>query len=329
MRAWLIAWLLGLGTCVGCLLTLMLHHLVHGRWGELLRPALEAGARSLPWWALGFVPLALGTDLLYIWTDAATMAADASLRHKAWYLCSAGYVIRSLMCLVLWSALAIVLAGKARPHALRPGLATLGLILVFPTATLTAVDWVASLDPHFSSSMFGQYVVIGQIVAGLSAAIMITLARDHADETRRGELRNLLLAALMLWGYVAFAQYLLVWSGDLPFQIRWYQARGGPGPWPIVLTIVVIVRGVVALPGLLTRALDRHPRVLALLAGLLFVTYLLELYWLVLPAQYPVVVGADSMPALSWLDVVLPLVVAAGWTLLAFRMSRQVEAEDA
>ena len=56
-RSYLIAYLFWLGVALGCLPVLMLHHLVGGTWGFVIRRILEAGTRTLPLMVVLFVPL--------------------------------------------------------------------------------------------------------------------------------------------------------------------------------------------------------------------------------------------------------------------------------
>jgi len=57
-QSYLIAYLLWLGIALGCLPLLMLHHLVGGVWGFVIRRIVEAGIRTLPLMALLFLPIA-------------------------------------------------------------------------------------------------------------------------------------------------------------------------------------------------------------------------------------------------------------------------------
>src|SRR2546421_12368560 len=47
-RSYLMAYMFWLGVVLGCLAILMLHHLVGGRWGVVLRRGLEAANPPLP-----------------------------------------------------------------------------------------------------------------------------------------------------------------------------------------------------------------------------------------------------------------------------------------
>src|ERR1044071_147535 len=59
-RSYLIAYRFWFGMALGCLPLLMLHHLVGGTWGFVIRRILEAGTRTLPLMVILFVPILLG-----------------------------------------------------------------------------------------------------------------------------------------------------------------------------------------------------------------------------------------------------------------------------
>lgn len=56
LRAYLIGYLLWLLIALGCFAILMLHHMVGGRWGFIIRRTLEAGSKTFPLLALLFIP---------------------------------------------------------------------------------------------------------------------------------------------------------------------------------------------------------------------------------------------------------------------------------
>src|SRR4051812_12935291 len=66
-RSYLFSYLYWFGMGIGCLGILLLHQVTGGAWGELIRPALEAGARTLPGLALLFLPILFGLRALYPW----------------------------------------------------------------------------------------------------------------------------------------------------------------------------------------------------------------------------------------------------------------------
>src|SRR6266581_583314 len=68
LRSYLFAYLYWTGMALGCLAILLLHHVVGGKWGMVIRRLCEAGARTLPFMALLFVPVLFGMTTLYVWT---------------------------------------------------------------------------------------------------------------------------------------------------------------------------------------------------------------------------------------------------------------------
>ncbi len=119
-----------------------------------------------------------------------------------------------------------------------------GIVLLFLAGTFSAIDWGMSLDPNWSSTIYGAMVITGDALATLAMMIVVAgfLAADRpmseiATPGRLNDLGNLLLAFVMLWAYMSFCQFLIIWSGNLTEEIPWYLRRttgrlavGGPGP---------------------------------------------------------------------------------------------------
>src|SRR5438132_9429062 len=85
-RSYLIAYLFWFGIALGCLPLLMLHHLVGGTWGFVIRRILEAGTRTLPLMALLFLPILFGVHSLYEWSRPEVLAHDKLIQAKQAYL---------------------------------------------------------------------------------------------------------------------------------------------------------------------------------------------------------------------------------------------------
>jgi hypothetical protein len=159
-RSYLVAYLFWWGIPLGCLAILMIHHLVGGAWGAVIRRVLEAATRTLPLLLVLFVPLWFGLRDLYSWADPAVVAEDPVLQHKSAYLNVPFFLLRLAGYFAVWLALTYALnrgsrrqeeapdwtAEQAVRRRLRllsgPGLALYGL-----TVTFAAVDWMMSLEP--------------------------------------------------------------------------------------------------------------------------------------------------------------------------------------
>jgi len=99
-------------------------------------------------------------------------------------------------------------------------------------------------------------------------------------------LGNLLLTFTMLWAYLAYAQLIVVWSGDLPHEIDWYLHRiAGGWRWIALALLIFHFFGPFFL--LLFRQTKRNPQILVLLAAVVFVAHIVDVWWLVAPSLYP------------------------------------------
>ncbi|HTM53807.1 MAG TPA: hypothetical protein VL175_07235 [Pirellulales bacterium] len=317
--AYLFAFLFFWGVSLGSLAIAMLHALTGGEWGYSIRRQLEAAYSTLPLVAVLFIPLAFGLEVLYPWARESLVATDPVLQKKAAYLNPTAWEARAVGYFVLWLGLALAMnrfsvnesiVTRQRRLAL---LAGPGLVIWVLTVTFAAVDWVMSLEPNWSSSMYGVLFVAAQGVSGLALAILVTSRlrerepwREVAQTSRLHDLGNLLLAFVMFWTYVVFMQFLIIWSGNLPEETPWYLRRIHGGWQWIVLALAAFH---FALPFLLllSRNLKRHPRRLAAVATTLLAMRLVDLYWLVMPAFFPAL-------SFGWIDAAVLLGLGGLWS---------------
>jgi hypothetical protein len=298
-RSYLLAFLFWAGIPVGCLSLLCVQHLTGGRWGLLLRRLLEAGSRTVPFVAIGFLPILLGIPQLYVWADAAAVKADPVLQHKSLYLNIGFFVIRAALYFAAWSAIAYFLSLWSRRLDAGPdrrlerrlrGLSGGGLLVLGLTITFSSIDWGMSLEPHWVSTIYGILFMVGQVLSTFTLMIVVlAVGRDAAPfravltrETVH-DLGKLLFAFVMLWTYIHLSQFLIIWSANLPEEIPWYleRTRGG---WRYLAWAVIVLHFVAPFLALLSRDLKRDLRRLAVVAAVVWGARWLDLYWLVVPA---------------------------------------------
>ena len=338
-QAYLVGYLFWVGIAVGCLGLLMLHHLVGGRWGYAIQRLLEAGVRTLPVMALLFLPMLLGLPDLYVWARPDAVAGDPLLQHKQAYLNGPGFFGRTAAYFVVWIAIGTILTMLSGRQDQGVGTANLtrrlqvwsgpGLVLYGLAVTFAAVDWAMSLEPHWYSSVYGVVFLVGQGLLALAfvTRVAIWLAarppmRDVLGTGQAHDLGNLLLAFVMLWAYIAFSQYLIIWSANLPEEIHWYLHRLHGG-WGAVAILLVTFHFVVPFLLLLSRNAKRRTAILGGVAAGILVMRFLDLFWLVAPALHP------AGLRVHWLDLVVPIGLGGLWlaTFLACLRRRPLLAE--
>jgi hypothetical protein len=300
-RSYLMAYLFWSGVALGCLAVLMLYHLVGGGWGVLIRSMLEAGTRTIPLLALLFVPVVVGMPHLYPWVN----------RHKGAYLNVPFFLARAVACFVVWGVLAYLL-NRWPSERLRK-LSGPGLVLFVLTVTFASIDWAMSLEPDWYSTIYSALFIVGQVLSTL--AFVLALLGVLASRTSLGEvlsarylrdLGNLLLTFVVLWAYMAFSQFLIIWSGNLSEEIPWYLRRV-KGGWEWVAGFVIVFHFALPFLLLLSREVKRRVTVLAGLAAALLVVRLVCVFWMVEPAF------GDTTPRFHWLDWLAPVAIGGLW----------------
>jgi hypothetical protein len=302
-QSYLVGYLFWLGAALGCLVLLMLQHVTGGAWGVVLRRVVESGSRTLWLLALLFLPVLFGTWLgrLYLWADADVVAQDPELQEKVrWYLNVPFFFFRAALFFAVWLVFAFVLnrwslrqdADAAFPARRFRLLSGPGLLLYGFTITFASVDWVMSLNPHWTSTIFPPLFATGQVLTGLAFAITVVLLLA-AYRPMSGvlypqllrDLGNLLLAFVMIWAYMGFSQFLLVWVGNLPEESPWYLQRTRHG-WEWLAVLLIVLHFAVPFLLLLQRGVKEKPRYLASIAVGLLALHCLDVFWWVEPA-YP------------------------------------------
>ncbi len=325
------SWLLGfLGMCaigLGSLGLLCLHNLTGGGWGHAIRRVLEAATKTLPILAVFALPLLLWPQGLYEWAHPEVVAADPILQHKAPYLNTGFFRIRTVVYFAIWIGMAALLRSMgsvferapsdANGRRLRtisgPGLAVFGLTLTF-----ASFDWGMSLEPHWFSTMYGVIFIVGSVLSTLCFSILVASWLARCEPVSRyfqpgqfHDLGNLLLAFVMLWAYVGFSQYLIIWSANLSEEAPWYIHRLGHG-WQGLALFLLLFHFAVPFLLLLSRKTKRRHAVLAGVASVLLVLRFADLTWLVVPAF------ERTNPILGLILDVLAIAAAGGLWLGAF-----------
>lgn len=305
---WVAALFALLGWPLGSMALLLVHALTGGRWGEAIRLPLLLGVLLLPVALLAIIPVALLLPTLYPWMQD-TVAHRLS---NTWYLNVPFLAGRTAFYVIVWLALAVLTVLGSFGRGLALGLvAPAGLILLAITASFASFDLTMSLEPEFSSSVYGMLTGTGMTLFALSIAVLFALV--GAGGTARDELGKLLLALCILWIYLDFVQLLVVWNSNLSADAPWYAHRFR-GFWAWSLGAMALLHG---FAGLLLLGIPRFRRINAavlVFAALLVASGIVRAWWLVLP-------GARVAP--GWPDVACMIglgAIAAGVLLLAARL---------
>jgi hypothetical protein len=171
--------------------------------------------------------------------------------------------------------------------------------------------------------MYGVMTIAGQILNALAfvtaALILMSAQKPFAGFVRTShyhDLGKLLLAFVMFWCYVAFAQYLIIWAGNLPEEIPWYLRRLSGG-WGWLGAALVLLHFALPFLLLLPEGANRNSRILAGVAALVVLMRFVDVFWLVRPVFTQATAAAGSTHfQVHWLDLAAPIGIGGVWLAL-------------
>jgi hypothetical protein len=311
----------------------MLQHLTGGGWGLVIRRVLEAATRILPLMVVLFIPIIFGARRLYPWTNPQRIAESPVLKGKVAYLNLSFFSLRAALYFAIWLTLAFFLnkwsleqdnTADSRGTKSMRLLSGPGMVLFVFTVTFASIDWYMSLEPEWSSTIYGFIFVAAWSLSALAFVIAAMAALSKHEPLKHvvaplhfQDLGKLLLALVMLWAYFAFSQFLIIWSGNLPEEIGWYLVRT-QGAWGAIILSVVVLHFALPFLFLLSRRLKRDPNKLVIVAGLVLAMRLIDFLWMLGPAF------TGEHFHVSWMDVVAPVAIGGLWlSMFALQLSKR------
>lgn len=324
-QSYLYGYLLWMGLTLGCLGLLLLHHLVSGSWGHITQRYMEAAVQTLPVMAILFLPIILGMHELYPWTNHEGATTSHAVAKKLGYLNVPFFLARQALYFAFWMSIAWWLSKKSRdqdasadPTLTRTMKLVSGpsMVLFVLTVTLASVDWMMSLEPEWYSTMYGVGRIVGAALTALAFCILLVRMLGRYEPfaailtTRHyHHLGNLMMAFTILWAYIAFSEFLIIWSGNLPEDNMWHLRRMN-AEWSTLAAVLIVGHFAVPFGLLLSRERKRHIEPLARLAVFVLIMRCIDMYWLVFPAFN------DHRFHFHWLAIVAPVALGGIWVWL-------------
>ena len=326
LRSYLFAYLYWTGMALGCLAILLMHHVVGGKWGMLIRRLCEAGARTLPFMALLLLPIVFGIHVLYPWARPEALH-DANIQSKAAYLNIPFFIARAVIYFAIWFLYTHLLSkwsdqqdrtGDERLIGKMRAVSAPGLVVITLTTTFAFIDWIMSLEPHWFSTIYGAMFMIGEMLESFAFVIALVIIlskisplKEYITPQHMHDLGNMMFAFMVLWAYLSFSQFIIIWAGNLPDEIPWYLSRLRGG-WGWVALTIVIFHFAVPFALLLFRGVKRQEDRLLRVCVLLIVIRLVDVYWITEPAFF------GEHIRIHWVDFVTPLAVGGLWLAVFF-----------
>ncbi len=328
LRGWLLGFIFWGGIGLGGLGILLLQYLTGGAWGVAIRRIAEASSRTLPIIFVLFLPIMFGATMIYEWTH---LPDDPIIKARQPYLDLTWWMIRSVLYFILWGVMVYLLNnwGKRQDEArsaeeaakmLGDATAFSGPTMVFYVLVVSfaAIDWVMTLDPHWFSTIWGLLFAAGWALSFFCFAVAIWAALSDKAPMNRilgkrhfHDVGKLMLALVMVWAYFNFSQFLIIWSGNLPEETRWYLTRM-EGAWGVIGVLLIVFHFAFPYLVLLNREIKRNSKWLAVMACFILLLRLIDMFYLIGPSPRATG-GHDAGFHISIFDFIAPLAVGGLW----------------
>jgi hypothetical protein len=353
LRAYLLGYMTSFNLAGGGLVLLMLQYVTGGKWGLLLRRPLEAMSRTLPYVLVMILPIGFFMKDLYQWAkypDAAATAQayrlgemtkeqqlTANLKHTMFNPLSA--IIQTLVVFAIlilfmrflnrWSLqrdqdpAAGTMMSFDRWRTRFENLSGPGIFIYVICLTDVALLWIMSLDVTWYSSIWGLQFLVAQGFGVLALGILTVVKLSAVEPmktflrtTEQHDLGKFAFAFVMLNIYLTFAEFLIIWSGNVPDEIPWYLARIHGGWWYVCLADFCC-HWLIPFCLLLSRDLKRDKKRLSVLCMFMIFARCLDMFWLIEPNFKDAAGNLHILGNISILAyVTVPLAVLSGWTFL-------------
>ncbi len=286
-----------------------------------------------PFAILGFLLIVFYVkDDLFYWLQASPADHLSPWLNINWLL------IRDLGGLLVFYGLAVVYARMS----LRPDMASgdddidhdavekrlyffspiilIGFIL---SNTLIAWDFGMMLIPHWHSTIFPIHFWFGNVFAGTAAMIAIAVVMRFVDGGKHfgpyqiKSLGMLVTGYTLLWLYFFWAQFFVIWFGNLPQETEplWRQMYGHYSPF-----FWTMIAGCFFIPfvSFLFAIIKRSMLAMCIIAFAINLGIWINKYLMIVPVFSP-----DDRPFDQWIDIILAVGLFAGFVATIILLVRR------
>jgi hypothetical protein len=169
-------------------------------------------------------------------------------------------------------------------------LAPLYVVMYAYVLTLVAFDGIMALQPHWFSNLLGGFIFMGAFLgAHMLLALLMIYGSAHlgisdlVSPKQRHDLGKLCFGFTVFWTYLMWAQFLVIWYGNMPEETGFVFARLW-GHWLPVAKAVGIGMFIIPFFGLLGVAPKKSRITLGFFASVSLTALWLERYLLVMPS---------------------------------------------
>ncbi len=162
--------------------------------------------------------------------------------------------------------------------------------------------WIMSIDAHWYSTMFSWYSWASAFVTGMGLILMWVVYLKNqgylelVNKEHVHDLGKLMFAFSIFWTYVWFAQFMLIWYGNIPEETTYFKIRM-QGPYSVIWFAVFIICFIMPILILMSRPSKRNYFTVTFMAMVIFFGHWLDYFQMINPGS----IGAHW--SMSWYEI--------------------------
>ncbi len=282
---------------VGASFFLAIQYVAQAGWSSGFKRVPEAMSMYLPVAAALFIVGLLGLRSLYHWAHVDAVEHDALLAHKAPFLNIPFFTIRMVLYFSLWILMTRLLRKLSLREDMEGGLgffeksefySKVYIFILAITFTFASFDWLMSTDPHWYSTIFSFKTFASSFYHGSAVIVLIILLLhdkgyfSFLNESHLHDFSRYIFILAIFYGYLWFAQFMMIWYGNIPEETNYYAIRWG-AQWKPLFFIDIILNWAIPFLILMPRAASRNKLVIKIVIVFVLIGHWIDLYLHIFP----------------------------------------------
>jgi hypothetical protein len=159
--------------------------------------------------------------------------------------------------------------------------------------TVMSWDFIMSLTPEWTSTLFGWWFFMGAFLSGIAMTALLTSRLRSRYQLHRyitpahlWDIGKIAFGFSIFWVYQFWAQYMVIWYGNLPDETGWVFLRFEE-PWRTLAFTVGVMVFLIPFIGLMNWYTKKSPFWLGTFSIVILIGIWLERHILVMPSLHP------------------------------------------
>lgn len=275
-----------------------IQYITQSGWSAAFKRIPEAMVSWIPFAAILFLLMYFGMHSIFEWTHEDVVQSDHLLQYKSPYLNIPFFFARVVAFFAAWIVMSKLLRKLSLKEDEVGGIvyfekselySKIFIFIIAISFSIFSIDMLMTLEPHWFSTLFAGKSFIAGVLHGSSiiALIVIILSKQGKlpilNSSHLHDFTRYIFMSSIVWGYFNFAEYTLIWYGNIPEETAWYVHRSH-GVYQVLFFVNIALNWAVPFFVLMPRKSSRSKMIIIPVIIVLIIGQYTELYYIIWPA---------------------------------------------